>query len=161
MAIDSESSSPEETFIGELEAARDCGRRTPDFFIVGHAKCGTTALYEMLRQHPRLYLPVFKETQFLSRGPRRAGVPQKRVPRRPRTLEDYLSLFGDAGPRQLAGDGSTEYLRTPATARRIAALCPNARIIMAFREPVGFLRSLHLQLLEVNIEDERDFGKAL
>ncbi len=26
--------------------------RVPDFFIVGHAKCGTTALYEMLRGAP-------------------------------------------------------------------------------------------------------------
>ena len=27
----------------------------PDFFIVGHPKSGTTALYEMLRRHPQIY----------------------------------------------------------------------------------------------------------
>jgi hypothetical protein len=161
MAPDSESASPEQAFIGELAQARDSGRRVPDFFVVGHAKCGTTALYEMLKQHPQIYMPVFKETQFLSRGPRRASVRQKRAPLRPRTLDGYLSMFEAAGPRLRAGDGSTEYLRTPATARRIATLSPNARIIAAFREPVSFLRSLHLQLLEVNIEDEPDFEKAL
>ncbi len=161
MAIDSECSSPGEAFVNELKAARESGRRVPDFFIVGHAKCGTTALYEMLKLHPQIYMPVFKETQFLSRGPRRAPTGQKRAPHRPRTLDGYLSLFENASPQQRAGDGSTEYLRTASTARRIAALCPDARIIAAFREPVSFLRSLHLQLLEVNIEDERDLGKAL
>lgn len=161
MALDSESQSLDEVFIGELQRARDSGRRRPDFFVVGHAKCGTTALYEMLKTHPQIYLPVFKETQFLSRGPRRPRVRQKLAPQRPRTLDAYLSLFEAAGAAQRAGDGSTEYLRTPTTARRIAELCPDARIIAAFREPVSFLRSLHLQLLEVNIESERDFKRAL
>jgi hypothetical protein len=161
MTVHSESSAHDEAFIGELERARESGRRVPDFFIVGHAKCGTTALYKMLGAHPQIFMPTPKETQFLSRGPRRASVRRKRAPRRPQTLEGYLSLFEAAAPRQRAGDGSTEYLRVPATARRIAALCPDARIVAAFREPVSFLRSLHLQLLEVNIEDERDFAQAL
>ncbi len=33
----------------------------PDFFIVGHPKCGTTALYEMLRRHPQIFMPALKE----------------------------------------------------------------------------------------------------
>lgn len=144
-----------------LRQAREAGKRVPDFFVVGHAKCGTTALFEMLKQHPQIYLPVFKETQFLSRGPHRQSVQQRRAPRRPRTLEAYLSLYEAASLEQRAGDGSTEYLRTPSTAARIAALSPDARIVAAFREPVSFLRSLHLQLLEVNLEDEPSFEKAL
>ncbi len=147
--------------MGELRQARGSGRRLPDFFIVGHAKCGTTALYEMLKTHPQIYMPVFKETQFLSRGPRSRAARQKRAPRRPQTLEAYLSLFEAAGSEQRAGEASTEYLRTPSTATRIAELCPDARIIAAFREPVSFLRSLHLQLLEVNLEDQGDFKVAL
>jgi len=39
--------------------------RVPDFFIVGHAKSGTTALYEMLRRHPQIYMPSVKEPQVL------------------------------------------------------------------------------------------------
>jgi Sulfotransferase family len=161
MPVASESPSPDEQFRAQLREARRSGRRVPDFFVVGHAKCGTTALYEMLKRHPQLYMPRFKETQFLSRGPRERTVRQRRAPQRPQTLESYLSLFETAAPGQLAGDGSTEYLRTPATAGRIAELCPDARIIAAFREPVSFLRSFHLQLLEVNLEDQSDFRKAL
>ncbi len=161
MPVDSKSSPLDEQFLAELRRAREAGKRVPDFFVVGHAKCGTTALYELLKRHPQIYMPVFKETQFLSRGPRRRAARQKRAPRRPQTLAAYLSLYEAAGPEQRAGDGSTEYLRTPSTAARIAELCPDARIIAALREPVSFLRSLHLQLLEVNLEDERDFEKAL
>jgi hypothetical protein len=161
MVVESESKSLDAAFIGELRQARESGKRRPDFFVVGHAKCGTTALYEMLKTHPQIYMPALKETQFLSRGPHRRSARQKRAPLRPQTLDAYLSLFEAAGAAQRAGDGSTEYLRTPTTARRIAELCPDARIIAAFREPVSFLRSLHLQLLEVNLESESDFRRAL
>jgi hypothetical protein len=162
MAANSESSSLDEEFISELRRAREAGARVPDFFVVGHAKCGTTALYEMLKAHPQIYMPAIKETQFLSRAPHERSARSKRRPqRRPQTLDAYLSLFATAGAQQRAGEGSTEYLRTPATASRIAALCPEARIVAAFREPASFLRSLHLQLLEVNVETERDFAKAI
>jgi hypothetical protein len=35
-------------------------RGLPQFFIVGSAKSGTTALYEMLRRHPQIYMPESK-----------------------------------------------------------------------------------------------------
>jgi Sulfotransferase family len=155
-------SAVEEEFMDELRAARASGRRLPDFFLVGHAKCGTTALYEMLTAHPQIYMPVLKETQFLSRLPQeRAAQPTRREDVRPRTLEAYLSLFEGAQPGQRVGEASTEYLRAPATAGRIAELCPDASIVAIFREPASFLRSLHLQLLQVNIETESDFSRAI
>ena len=41
--------------------------RLPDFFIVGHAKCGTTALYEMLKRHPQVFMSDPKEPMFFAR----------------------------------------------------------------------------------------------
>ena len=41
------------------------GRR-PDFFVVGQPKSGTTALYEVLRAHPQIYMPPIKEPTFLA-----------------------------------------------------------------------------------------------
>jgi hypothetical protein len=38
---------------------------------------------------------------------------------------------------------------------------PDARIIAILREPASFLRSLHLQFLQVYYETETDFGKAI
>jgi len=142
----------------ELRRARESDRRLPDFFIVGHAKCGTTALYKMLKAHPQIYMPDLKEPQFLARDPQQSTRPSTQGPR---SLHDYLSLFDAAAPAQRAGEGSTTYLRTPSAPARIAELRPDARIIAIIREPASFLRSLHLQLLQSGIEDEADFATAI
>jgi hypothetical protein len=39
--------------------------RVPDFFIVGHQKCGTTALYEMLRRRPQIFMSEVKEPRYV------------------------------------------------------------------------------------------------
>ncbi len=146
--------------------------RIPDFFIVGHAKCGTTALYEMLRRHPQLYMPEYragagKEPWYFSRDN-----PREQTPDTPRsidftgrnvseTFEDYLSLFEQAAPDQRIGEASTSYLWSPTAAARIAQVQPAARIIAIFREPASFLRSLHLQLLQNRHETVTDFRTAV
>jgi len=132
--------------------------RVPDFFIVGHAKSGTTALFEMLRAHPQIFMPALKETRFFARD-LHPGLARSQA--HPATLEDYLALFAPAGPGQRAGEASPSYLRSHTAAARIAEMQPQARIVAIFREPVSFLRSLHLQLLESHVESERDFGAAL
>jgi hypothetical protein len=138
---------------------RTTPRRPPDFFIVGHSKSGTTALYEMLRRHPQIYMPEDKETWYF------APELHLRPPPRPtgiaRTLEEYLSLFDAATPQQRIGEASPMYLWSPTAAARIAEAQPEARIIAILREPASFLRSLHLQFVEVYVETESDFRRAL
>lgn len=134
--------------------------RMPDFFIVGQPKSGTTALYEMLRSHPQLYMPELKEPMFLA-SDLLAGLRWPTVRARPRTLEDYLALFAGAHPQQRAGEASALYLCSHDAAANIARLQPGARIIAILREPVGLLRSLHLQLLRDHSETESDLRKAL
>jgi Sulfotransferase family len=135
----------------------------PDFFIVGAPKTGTTALYEMLRVHPRIFLPELKEPRFLASDmlpvPELAGEPRELA--YPRTLEDYLALFRDAGPEQRAGEASTFYLWSHTAADAIADLQPDARIVAIVREPASFLRSMHLMFLRWGIESERDLRKAM
>jgi hypothetical protein len=134
--------------------------RVPDFFIVGHPKCGTTALYEMLRRRPQIYMPALKEpayfaTDLRSRFQRKAAGPL------PVTLDQYLALFDSASPEQRVGEASSSYLVSATAARNIAGLRPSARMIAILREPAGFLRSLHLQLLQNHIESEQSLRKAL
>jgi len=129
----------------------------PDFFIVGHAKSGTTALYEMLRRHPQIYMPDLKETLFFSLE-RPRPEPSKT---HPDTLEEYLSLFDAARPEQRAGEASPGYLRSPIAAQRIAEVQPDARIIAILREPASFMHSLHLELLQDYEETEKDLRKAI
>jgi len=134
--------------------------RTPDFFIVGHQKCGTTALYMMLSQHPEIFMPDIKEPWYFGRELRsRFAKPSNRS--RPNTLDDYLELFADAQPGQIAGEASPQYIRSASAAREIAELRNDARIVVLLREPTAFLRSLHLQMVVAHDEDEPDFAKAL
>jgi hypothetical protein len=134
--------------------------RLPDFFVVGHEKSGTTALYAMLRNHPQVYLPDLKEPRFFSPEARSASRVREDLPYT-ETLEEYLALFAPAAPEQLVGEASPQYLRSPEAAHRIAELCPDALIVAILREPVSFLRSFHLQCVQAGRETQKDLRKAL
>src|ERR1700746_1159018 len=105
--------------------AKELGGRIPDFFIVGHPKSGTTALYEMLRRHPQIFMPELKEPRYFASdlpsryNPRRSDVPAK-------TYEDSLALFDDAAPDQIAGEASPVYIWSQTAAANIAAAKPDA-----------------------------------
>jgi hypothetical protein len=132
----------------------------PEFFVVGHHKCGTSALYEMLRRHPQIYMPEVKETWYFS--PELRSIEKRRRPAaRPETLDQYLSLFESAGPEQRVGENSPAYLMSREAARRIGDAQPDARIIAILREPASFLHSFHLQCLRNHVETQKDFGKAI
>ncbi len=133
--------------------------RLPDFFIVGHAKSGTTALYEMLRRHPQIYMPESKEPWFFAEELRLRTPP--RPEGTPGNLKEYSALFAAADPSQRAGEASALYLWSRTAPAAIAAARPDARIIALFREPASFLNSLHLQFLQTNVEVESDFAAAL
>lgn len=125
----------------------------PDFFIVGAFKCGTTALYDYLRQHPGVYMPFHKEPLFFGDDlTRRYG----RMSR-----DDYLALFRDARPGQAIGEASAWYLYSTSAAREIAAFSPEARIIAMVRNPVDVMYAEHSQLLFNVEEDITDFAEAL
>jgi Sulfotransferase family len=144
------------------EAVPDPGAgqgRLPDFFIAGPLKSGTTALFEMLRLHPQIFMPDSKEPRFFATemyyrdAPRPGGTPK--------TLEEYLSWFTEARPDQRVGEASPSYLWSPGAAARIAEVQPDARIIAILREPASLLRSLHLEFVQIYVETETDLRKAL
>jgi hypothetical protein len=142
---------------------RAAAARVPDFFIVGSPKSGTTSLYQMLKQHPQIYMSELKEPRFLASDMRpRAGFSEERRELEyPDTLADYLALFADASPAQRVGEASTFYLWSATAAERIAELQPGARIIAVLREPASFLRSLHFMFLQWRVEEEADLQKAM
>ena len=136
-------------------------RRAPDFFIVGQPKSGTTALYEMLRSHPQLYMPD-------AQG---AAVPGERPARRA-ALADRASATaharglpgavrgGRARPAHRGGVGALPLLpQRRGQHRRAAARGADHRDLA--RAGRASLRSLHLQLLQDHSETESDLRAAL
>jgi Sulfotransferase family len=144
----------------EAERPEVSSGRVPDFFIVGHRKSGTSALYSMLKRHPQVFMPDVKEPRFFApefhsrfRDPAKA--------RRSDTLEGYMELFEEAQPGQLVGEATPSYLLSETAAARIAEFRPDARIVAILREPASFLRSLHLQWLHSHTEDQKSFARAI
>jgi hypothetical protein len=140
-------------------AERAPGRRLPDFFIVGHHKSGTTALYEMLRRHPEIFMPALKEPRYFDTDLHALGRTAHNTGR-PETLDDYLGLFARATAGQRLGEASPSYLRSAVAADAIAELVPAARSVAILREPASFVRSLHSQMVQEHVETEHDLRRA-
>lgn len=136
-------------------------RRVPDFFLAGQPKSGTTSLYRMLRAHPEVFMPELKEPQFLCSDLRWRRPPEPWRPQLPTTMAEYLALFADAAPGQRIGEASGAYLFSHTAAAAIAELNERARVVVIFREPTAFLRSLHLQLVKDGQENVLDLRRAL
>src|SRR5688572_26342484 len=125
----------------------------PNFFIVGAPRCGTTALYQYLRQHDRIFMPTVKECHFMA--------DDFADFRRAHDLDEYLGLFEGATPRHVAvGEASVFYLMSDIAIPNIEAFNPNARHVVMLRNPVELVQSLHEQLLGTLHEDEPDFETA-
>jgi hypothetical protein len=141
--------------------------RFPDFFLVGQPKTGTTALYEMLKRHPQIFLPELKEPHFLADElrPNPSVAPTRKLPEflhvLPSSERGYRNLYADAGPHQIAGDGSVFYLWSATAAHNIAALRSDAKIIVIVREPVSLLHSLHMEMLQTRLERTSSFSRAI
>lgn len=127
--------------------------KTPNLFLVGAAKCGTTAMASYLGQHPDIFFSNPKEPIFFGRDLEHGW--------RMRDLEAYLDLFRAARDERYIGEGTVWYLYSRAAAQEIKEFSPNAKIIIMLRNPVDVIYSLHGQFLFSGNENHGDFDKAL
>jgi hypothetical protein len=127
--------------------------KKPDFFLVGAPKCGTTAMYQFLSQHPDIFLPESKEVHFFGTD--------LYSPHYSRDREKYLALFAGATNEKRVGEGSVWYLYSKLASNEIKEFCPTAGILIMLRNPVDMIYSLHGHRLYINSEDIEDFAAAL
>lgn len=130
--------------------------RLPDLFVLGGPKCGTTSLYEWLRQHPDTYF-AGKEPNFISRDVFDARavpgaiVDWSRYLERMMPLEMSSKLTGDFTPRSLYSDLALDILADhPAS----------PKLIIMLRNPIDLVFSLHGQMLRQGVELDADFASA-
>ena len=128
-----------------------------DFLIVGTPKSGTTALQSYLSKHPEIFMPEFKELHFFgSEFKEKHSKYSKSL-----TTNEYSNLFKNGTTNQLKGEASVFYLYSNDAHIHIKSFNPEMKIIVCFRHPVDFLISYHQDALYVEIENEKDFWKAL
>ena len=133
--------------------------RTPDLFILGAPKSGTTSLYEYLKGHPEVFMSVVKEPCYFSRDLALDDSGNFLV--FGRDEKHYFDLFNDAGDAKRVGEGSTRYLYSNDAPALILEAQPNPFAIAMLRNPVDMIQSLHAHKLAAGTEDEPDFEKAL
>ena len=116
-------------------------RATPNFFVVGTQRGGTTSLFIYLLAHELVH------------GPRRAkGVhyfdtsydksPEWYISNFPR-VEDLAAQESEHGVTPAVGEGAPYYLFSPVIPARIHGINPDARIIAVLREPLDRAISHH------------------
>lgn len=125
----------------------------PDFFIVGAARCGTTAMNGYLSSHPEIFISPVKEMHHFGSDF------NTNSPYRDREL--YLSTFEGARDEKRVGEASVWYLYSTTAAREIKEFNPDSRIIIMLRNPVDMIYSLHSKLIALGYEDIYDFTQAL
>lgn len=101
----------------------------PNFFIIGAAKSGTTGLFDVLLQHPQIYVPYLKETRFFSDDEKyQLG------------LEWYCqTYFNQSGKFKARGEATPHYLYWgDKTSSRLLKMTNSnkIKIIAIFRDPV-------------------------
>ena len=138
-----------------------------NFFVIGAAKCGTTTLYARLNAHPEVFLSPLKEPNFYSRAdldPMRFSkafkantkldltdyfaqpdpLPEMQVGFVQREA-DYARLFsGVTDAHRVVGECSTSYLWSPTAPEALHAAHPDAKIVVALRDPVERIYSHYL-----------------
>lgn len=139
----------------------------PNFLIIGAQKCGTTALYDALRQHPDIYMSPIKEPFYfvLNDAPPPYRVPTQEYAQRLRySWEEYTALFSAATHHRAIGEASALYLSSyqPAvTAAKIKSRLPEVRLIALLRHPVDRAYSAFQYYRFRGYEPCPDFASAL
>jgi hypothetical protein len=137
--------------------ARDETRPTPNLFIVGAPKSGTTALATYLGAHPDVFVAGKELSYFGSdlefrttKGGRwRIG------------YDTYLEWFARDGDAKYRTYRSVFYLYSSQAAGEIHAFDPDSRVIALLRSPVDQMHSQHSEMLFQGDEDLPRFGDAL
>lgn len=124
----------------------------PNFFLIGAPRCGTTALSSYLAQHPQVLFSRPKEPHFFNTD---------HTVRYARTLDDYLACFSHGnGSETAVGEGSVFYLYSRTAVADILARYPEAKFLVALRNPVDAAYSCHGQAVFDHGEILTDFPTA-
>jgi len=132
--------------------AQRTGKARPNLFIVGAAKCGTTAWHRYLSTHPDIFFPELKEPNYFA-----FDLPKMR---NFTSLDEYEKLFSRGSAAAYRGEASGIHLYSADAARAIGEYDPNAKILIFLRGQEYFLPSYHHQLLYRFAESIEDFEAA-
>jgi hypothetical protein len=129
----------------------------PNFLIVGAMKCGTTALYYYLEQHPQVFMSPVKEPNFFCFEGREGPDSGNSIT----DIAAYRDLFKGVLSERAIGEASHCYLYEPRAVERIKHYAPHAKLIAILRNPIDRAYSHFLHAVRNGTEPFTDFAQAL
>lgn len=123
----------------------------PNFICGGAPKSGTTTLYDILKEHPEIYLSSFKEPLFFNSDENFS-----------KGVNWYLSTYFDKHENEsIIGDFTPSYLCSSIAAKRIfESLGSEVKFLFILRNPIDRAYSHYWHNKRDQIE-HLDFGEAL
>ena len=113
-------------------------------FVVGAPRCGTTTIAQFLRDHPSVNFPAVKEPHFFAQHDLR-GLSDDELKKQ--VERDYLEwFFSKRDGKRVGADASVTYLYMAEQLEPALRLWPDSRFIVALRDPLSMLPSLHRRL---------------
>ncbi len=119
----------------------------PDFIGIGAPRSGTTWIYEMLKNHPRICMSKEKEINFFNTYYDKG-------------VEWYEKFFDKCPAGSLVGEFSPSYLANGLAPGRIKELLPDVKLIISLRNPVEQVYSRYLYIVNRNMYNNT-FEEAL
>jgi len=124
----------------------------PHFIIAGAPKCGTTALWAFLSQHPDICMTSNKEPSFFSDDPGELEKPMSMMGSGDlhpgnyyRGLSWYESLFKHCQKTQVRGEATPRYFMGQNSASLIKSIVPQVKLIFLLRHPLEVMFSAYWQ----------------
>jgi len=121
-----------------------------DFLIIGAQKCATTALFEHLRSHPDIAMPLEKEVPYFTR--------------QDCTQESWQVFaneqFGGGQQHKLWAKVSPQYMSDPNVPARIKELMPDVKLVTILRDPIERTCS-HIQMGRRRGTEQREFAEVI
>jgi len=121
-----------------------------DFLIIGAQKSATTTLFEHLRNHPRIAMPLEKEVPFFTGDDCSTESWQAFA----------LDQFGSGQEDKLWGKASPQYMSDPNAAARIHELMPGIKLVAILRDPIQRTWS-HFRMGQRRDTEHREFSEAI
>ena len=125
----------------------------PNFFIVGAAKSGTSSLWQYLKKHPEVFMPINdldKEPAYFSPLKCKRKFPQ------------YMALFKNAkSSHKRIGEASTAYLTDPKSPNLIHTFNSKSKILIILRNPADRAYSSYCWMVQEGYEYASTFQLAL
>jgi hypothetical protein len=127
--------------------------------IVGAPRCGTTTLSRLLASHPKVSFSNVKEPHFFSRFDLNdLGDEELREGVAAEYLDRYFPHIDPEA--EVIAEASVSYLYAPERMLPLLQLWPDARFIIAVRDPMELIPSLHQRLLYQGDETVSDLDRA-